>query len=385
MKTPVIVDCCRTPIGRAHAERGVYRDVRSDDLAAAVVRAIVERTGVDPAVIEDVVLGNTQQQKEQGFNVGRIVALLAGLPSSVGGATVNRLCGSSLQALNQAAHAVSAGAEDVQIVGGLEHMHHIPMDASVDFNPKLFRGTSKGALHMGFTAEFLAQTQGIGREAQDEFALASHQKAAAATDAGEFAKEIIPIWGRDEAGARTLIREDQCIRRDTTLAALAALPPAFMPKIGTVTAGNSSPLNDGAAALLLMSDVRAKELGLTPLVKVRATAVAGVDPSVMGTGPVPATQIALKRAGLKLADVDFIELNEAFAAQALACMQMLELDPAKVNVRGGSIAIGHPLGASGARISTTLIHTMIARDAQFGLATMCIGIGQGIATIFERV
>ena len=385
MKTPVIVDCCRTPIGRAHAERGVFRDVRSDDLAAAVVKALVERTGVDPAAIEDVVLGNTQQQKEQGFNVGRIVALLAGLPSTVGGATVNRLCGSSLQALNQAAHAVSAGAEDVQIVGGLEHMHHIPMDASVDFNPKLFRGTSKGALHMGFTAEFLAQTQGIGREAQDEFALASHQKAAAATDAGEFAKEIIPIWGRDEAGARTLIREDQCIRRDTTLAALAALPPAFMPKIGTVTAGNSSPLNDGAAAMLLMSDVRAKELGLTPLVKVRATAVAGVDPSVMGTGPVPATQLALKRAGLKLADIDFIELNEAFAAQALACMQMLELDPAKVNVRGGSIAIGHPLGASGARISTTLIHTMIARDAQFGLATMCIGIGQGIATIFERV
>jgi acetyl-CoA acyltransferase len=385
MKTPVIVDCCRTPIGRAHAERGVFRDVRSDDLAAAVVKALVERTGVDPAAIEDVVLGNTQQQKEQGFNVGRIVALLAGLPSTVGGATVNRLCGSSLQALNQAAHAVSAGAEDVQIVGGLEHMHHIPMDASVDFNPKLFHGTSKGALHMGFTAEFLAQTQGIGREAQDEFALASHQKAAAATDAGEFAKEIIPIWGRDEAGARTLIREDQCIRRDTTLAALAALPPAFMPKIGTVTAGNSSPLNDGAAAMLLMSDVRAKELGLTPLVKVRATAVAGVDPSVMGTGPVPATKLALKRAGLKLADVDFVELNEAFAAQALACMQMLELDPAKVNVRGGAIAIGHPLGASGARISTTLIHTMIARDAQFGLATMCIGIGQGIATIFERV
>ncbi|HVJ82971.1 MAG TPA: acetyl-CoA C-acyltransferase, partial [Planctomycetia bacterium] len=235
----MIVDCCRTPIGRAHAERGVFRDVRSDDLAAAVVKALVERTGVDPAAIEDVVLGNTQQQKEQGFNVGRIVALLAGLPSTVGGATVNRLCGSSLQAINQAAHAVTAGAEDVQIVGGLEHMHHIPMDAGVDFNPKLFRGTSKGALHMGFTAEFLAQTQGIDRATQDEFALASHQKAAAATDAGEFVKEIIPIWGRDEAGARTLIREDQCIRRDTTLAALAALPPAFMPKIGTVTAGNS--------------------------------------------------------------------------------------------------------------------------------------------------
>jgi acetyl-CoA acyltransferase len=385
MKTPVIVDCCRTAIGRAHGERGVFRDVRSDDLAATVVSALVERTGIDPAVIEDVVLGNTQQQREQGFNIGRIVALLAGLPSSVGGATVNRLCGSSLQAINQAAHAVMAGAEDVQIVGGLEHMHHIAMDAGVDFNPKLFRGTSKGALHMGFTAEFLAQTQGISRESQDEFALASHRKAAAATDAGEFVSEIIPVWGRDEAGDRTLIREDQCIRRDTTLAALAELPPAFMPKIGTVTAGNSSPLNDGAAALLMMSDERAKELGLTPLVKIRATAVAGVDPSVMGTGPVPATKIALKRAGLKLADVDLIELNEAFAAQALACIQMLDLDSSKVNIRGGAIAIGHPLGASGARIATTLIHSMIARDATLGLATMCIGIGQGITTIFERV
>jgi len=385
MKTPVIVDCCRTAIGRAHAERGVFRDVRSDDLAATVVSALVQRTGIDPAVIEDVVLGNTQQQREQGFNIGRIVALLAGLPSSVGGATVNRLCGSSLQAINQAAHAVMAGAEDVQIVGGLEHMHHIAMDAGVDFNPKLFRGTSKGALHMGFTAEFLAQTQGISRESQDEFALASHRKAAAATDAGEFVSEIIPVWGRDEAGDRTLIREDQCIRRDTTLAALAELPPAFMPKIGTVTAGNSSPLNDGAAALLMMSDERAKELGLTPLVKIRATAVAGVDPSVMGTGPVPATKIALKRAGLKLADVDLVELNEAFAAQALACIQMLDLDPSKVNIRGGAIAIGHPLGASGARIATTLIHSMIARDAALGLATMCIGIGQGITTIFERV
>jgi acetyl-CoA acyltransferase len=385
MKTPVIVDCCRTAIGRAHAERGVFRNVRSDDLAASVVRALVERTGIDPAVIEDVVLGNTQQQREQGFNVGRIVALLAGLPSSVGGATVNRLCGSSLQAINQAAHAVMADAEDVQIVGGLEHMHHIAMDAGVDFNPKLFHATSKGALHMGITAEFLAQTQGISREAQDEFAFNSHRKAAAVTDAGEFADEIIPIWGTDEEGARALIREDQCIRRDTSIEALAELPPAFMPKMGTVTAGNSSPLNDGAAALLMMSDERARELGLTPLVKVRATAVAGVDPAVMGTGPVPATQLALKRSRLRLSDIDLIELNEAFAAQSLACIQMLDLDPSKVNVRGGAIAIGHPLGASGARIATTLIHTMIARDATLGLATMCIGIGQGIATVFERV
>lgn len=385
MKTAVIIDACRTAIGRAHPERGVFRDVRSDDLAAAVVAALIKRTGVDPAIIEDVVLGCTQQQREQGFNIGRIVSLVAGLPASVAGATVNRLCGSSLQALNQSAHAVAAGAEDVQIVGGLEHMHHIPMDAGVDFNPKLFHATSKGALHMGITAEFLAQSQGIDREQQDKFALASHQKAAAATKAGQFAREIIPVPGRDEAGNRIEVTVDQCIRFDASLEALAALEPAFIPKIGTVTAGNSSPLNDGAAALLMMSDIRAKELGLKPLVKIRATAVAGVDPSVMGTGPLPATKLALKRAGLSLNDIDLVELNEAFAAQALACIQMLELDESKVNVRGGAIAIGHPLGASGARIATTLIHAMKDRDATLSLATMCIGIGQGIATVFERV
>ncbi len=385
MKSAVIVDCCRTPIGHAHPAKGVYRDVRSDDLAAAVVRAVVERSGIDPAEIEDVVLGNTQQQKEQGFNVGRIVALLAGVPSSAGGATINRLCGSSLQALNQASHSILAGGEDVQIVGGLEHMHHVPMDAGVDFNPKLFHVTSKGALHMGFTAEFLAQSQGISREAQDEFALASHQRAATATAAGDFEHEIIPVWGRDAAGDRLLVKTDQCIRADGSLESLAALKPAFMPGMGTVTAGNSSPLNDGAAAMLVMSEEKANSLGLKPLVRIRATAVAGVDPSIMGTGPVPATKKALQRAGLTLADIDLIELNEAFASQSLACIQMLDLDPAKVNVRGGSIAIGHPLGASGARIATTLVHAMVARDAKFGLATMCIGIGQGIATVLERV
>jgi len=385
MKTPVIIDAVRTPIGRAHKERGVFRDVRSDDLAVSVVRALIERTGIDPAEIEDVVLGNTQQQGEQGFDVARAVALMAGLPVETGGATVNRLCGSSLQAINQAAHAVLAGGEDVQIVGGLEHMHHIPMDASLDINPKLFQRTSRGALHMGYTAEFLAQTQGIDREAQDAFALASHMKAAQAQAAGEFTREMVPIWGKDEAGMRALVSADQCVRPDTTAEALAALKPAFMPGIGTVTAGNSSPLNDGAAALLLMSQEKAEALGLKPLVRIRATAVAGVDPCVMGTGPVPATHKALKRAGLTLADIDLIELNEAFAAQALACVQLLGIDEAKLNVRGGAIAIGHPLGASGARISTTLIHAMIDRDATFGLATMCIGVGQGIATIFERV
>ncbi len=384
-KRAVIVECLRTPIGRSHKDKGVFRDVRSDDLAVAVIEAVVERSGIDPHQIEDVVLGNTQQQREQGFNVARSAALMAGLPAQTGGATINRLCGSSLQALNQAAHSIVAGAEDVQIVGGLEHMQHIPMDASLDLNPKLFAHTSKGALHMGLTAEFLAQTQGISREEQDEFALRSHQLAAKAQAAGQFKAEMIPIWGRDEAGNRTLIDWDQCVRPDTSLAALAALKPAFMPGMGTVTAGNSSPLNDGAAAMLIMSEDKARELGLKPLARVLSTAVIGVDPCVMGTGPVPATHKALKRAGLTLKDIDLIELNEAFAAQALACIRMLGLDLDKVNVRGGAIAIGHPLGASGARIATTLIHNLIDRDKTLGLATMCIGVGQGIATIFERV
>src|SRR6188768_676038 len=275
MKSAVIVEACRTPVGRAHAEKGVFRDVRSDDLAVAVVRALVERSGIDPVAIEDVVLGNTQQQREQGFNVARSVGLMAGLPVEAGGATVNRLCGSSLQALAQTSHSILAEAEDVQVVGGLEHMHHIPMDAGIDLNPKLFMRTSKGALMMGITAEFLAQTQGISREQQDRFALGSHQKAAVATANGEFADEIVPIWGRDEAGNRVLVTQDQCIRSDTSMEALAALQPAFMPGMGTVTAGNSSPLNDGAAALLMMSEESANSLGLAPLVRVRATAVAG--------------------------------------------------------------------------------------------------------------
>lgn len=386
MTEAVIVDAVRTPIGRAHKDKGVYRDVRSDDLAAIVVKALVERTGVDPERIEDVVLGNTQQQGEQGFNVARNVALLAGLPASAAGATVNRLCGSSLQALAQAAHSVIAGGEDVQIVGGLEHMLHIPMDQDLDINPKLFQQTSKAALHMGYTAEFLAQTQGISREDQDQFAFRSHQKATAAFAGGAFRGEIIPVWGRDETGRRVLVEVDQCVRPDCSLEGLAALKPAFMPPgLGTVTAGNSSPLNDGAAALLMMGRTTADELGLKPIAKIRSTAVCGVDPAVMGTGPVPATKKALKRAGLTLADIGLIELNEAFAAQALACIRMLRLDESKVNVRGGAIAIGHPLGASGARIACTLLHTMQDRDVQFGLATMCIGIGQGIAVVFERI
>jgi acetyl-CoA acyltransferase len=354
-------------------------------LATEVVKALVERTGVPPSEIEDVVMGNTQQQGEQGFDVARIVSLLAGLPLATGGTTVNRLCGSALQAINQASHAIVAGAENVQIVGGLEHMHHVPMDKDIDINPRLFERTSKGALMMGITAEFLAQSMKISRADQDAFALRSHLLAAEAHASGQFKEEIVPVWGRTEDGQRVLVDTDQCVRPDATPESLAALQPAFMPGTGTVTAGNSSPLNDGAAALLMMSEDKAKELGLKPLVRVVTSAIVGVDPAVMGTGPVPATKKALQRAGMQLADIDLVELNEAFAAQALACIQMLGLDIDKVNVRGGAIAIGHPLGASGARITTTLIRNMIDRGAQTGLATMCIGVGQGIATIFERV
>jgi acetyl-CoA acyltransferase len=385
LKRPVIVAAVRTPIGRSHKEKGVFRDVRSDDLAVAAVKALIERSGINPAEVEDVVLGNTQQQGEQGLNVARTVAIMAGLPMQTGGATINRLCGSSLQALNQAAHSIIAGAEDVQIVGGLEHMQHIPMDAGIDLNPKLFERTSKAALLMGVTAEFLAQTQGISREEQDEFALRSHQRAAAATAKGLFKSEIVPVYGRDEAGNRILVETDQCIRPDASREALAALKPAFMPGMGTVTAGNSSPLNDGASAVLVMSEDKAKSLGLKPMARIVATAVVGVEPAVMGTGPVPAVKKVLQRAGMQLADIDLIELNEAFASQALACIRMLKLDEAKINVRGGAIAIGHPLGASGARIATTLLHTMLDTGAATGLATMCIGVGQGIATVFERV
>lgn len=385
MNQAVIIDCVRTPIGRAHPERGYYRDVRSDDLAVHCVEALLKRTGIDPAEIEDVLFGNTQQTLEQGLNVARIIGLTSGVAATAGGTTINRLCGSSLQAVNQAAHSIIAGGEDIQIVGGLEHMTHVPMDHALNINPKLYHHTSEAALHMGITAEFLAQTQGISREDQDKFALASHQKASAAFDSGKFQNEVVPTHGRDEDGARKLLTRDQCVREDTSLEALFALKPVFMPDGGTVTAGNASPINDGACAMLIMSEASAKRLGLKPMAKVVATAVAGVDPSIMGTGPIPATKKALKRAGMTIDQMDLVELNEAFASQSLACIRGLGLDEEKVNVHGGAIAIGHPLGCSGARISTTLLHAMKDRNAKFGLATMCIGVGQGIATIFERI
>ncbi|HWG45694.1 MAG TPA: acetyl-CoA C-acyltransferase FadA [Gemmataceae bacterium] len=385
MRHAVVIDAVRTPIGRAHAEKGIYRDVRADDLSADLMRALLDRVGVPPAAIEDIQWGCVKQQGEQGYDIARMAALIAGLPIEVGGVTVNRNCGSSLQAINSAAQSIAANAEDVQIAGGVEHMSHIPMEAGFDASPRLWYHHSPATMNMGLTAENLAMRYKISRREQDEWALRSHQLAGKATDSGEFSREIIPTWGRDEEGRRKIMTEDQCIRRDTSLEALGALRPAFMPEGGSVTAGNASPLNVGAAAVLIMSEERAKELGLKPKVKVRAMAVAGVDPSVMGIGPVPATLKALQRAGLKLEDIDLIELNEAFAAQTLAVIKLLKANPEKINVRGGSIAIGHPLGASGARISTTLIHAMEARKARFGLATMCIGAGQGIATIYEMM
>jgi acetyl-CoA acyltransferase len=264
-------------------------------------------------------------------------------------------------------------------------MLHLPIGHGHNVNPKLFRQTSRNALKMGITAEYLAAKYGISRREQDEFALSSHQRAHVAHRNGEFRRELIPRWGRDRDGRSILVDRDQCVRETTNLEALSALSPAFLPEDGTVTAGNSSPINDGAAALLMMSDQRARQLGFKPLVRVRSTAVVGVEPCRMGIGPVPATQKALARAGLHWNDLQLIELNEAFAAQAIACLCEWDADLERVNVRGGAIALGHPLGASGARLATTLIHAMVERDVQFGLATMCIGLGQGIATIFERV
>ncbi len=385
MRHAVVIEAVRTPIARAHPEKGWFRDVRADDLSADLMKALLERVNLPASAVEDVLWGCVKQQNEQGFNIARMSALIAGLPIETGGATVNRLCGSSLQAINQAAQSIAAGCEDVQIAGGVEHMHHIPMASGFDLSPRFYYRHSPATMEMGVTAENLALRYKISRKEQDEFALRSHQKAAQATDSGAFAREIIPTWGRDEEGRKKIFQEDQCIRRDTTLEALSALKPAFLPEGGTVTAGNSSPINVGSAALLVMSEDRAKELGLKPLVRIRAMAVAGVDPSVMGIGPVPATHKALERAKLKLDDIDLIELNEAFAAQSLAVLKLLKANMEKVNVRGGAIAIGHPLGASGARISTTLIHAMRDRKAKFGLATMCIGAGQGIATIYEAV
>jgi len=386
--TPVVVACCRTAIGRAHPEQGVFRHVRGDELAAAAVRAVVDRSGVDPDSIEDLVLGATQQRGELGGNVARCVALMAGLPLATAGTTINRLCGSSLQALAQAAHAIQAGAADVQVVGGVEHMHHLPMEAAVDIHPRVLARSSRGMLSMGLTAEQLAANHGISRREQEEYARESHARAAAAAAAGLFDDELVSVIGHDESGSVVEAWRDQSIRSDTSLEAMARLEPVFLPKLGTVTAATSAPLSDGAAALVVMSEAEAGRQGLEPLARILATAVVGVPPAAMGTGPIAAVRRLLGRpaaAGISLTDIDLVELNEAFAAQAIHCIRELGLDSGRVNVRGGSLAIGHPLGASGARITTTLLHALRDTRGRLGLATMCIGLGQGIAVLFERV
>ena len=385
MRQAVIIDAIRTPVAKASPANGWFRDVRADELSADIMKTLVERTGVDPHLIDDVRWGCAQQQGEQGVDVARIALLMADLPIEIGGVTINRNCASSLQAINDCAMNIAAECEDVQIAGGVEHMDHVPMTKGYDPPPGLFRRNSEAVMHMGLTAEYLAMKYGISREEQDDYAARSHQLAAQATASGEFENEIIPTWGRDDAGKKTEINSDQCIRADCTSDGLSALPPVFNPAGGSVTAGNSSPLNVGSAALLVMSEEKANELGLKPMARIHSMAVAGVDPSEMGIGPVPAVHKALKRGNLTLDDIGCIELNEAFAVQALSVLKLLGINEDNVNTRGGAIAIGHPLGASGARIATTLLHRMKDTGTKYGIATMCVGQGQGVATIFENL
>ena len=398
MADAVIVDAVRTPVGR---HGGALARVRPDDLAAATIRALVERTGVDPSSVDDVILGCANQAGEDSRNVARMALLLAGLPVDVPGQTVNRLCGSGLQAVVSAAHAIRAGEGSCFIAGGVESMSRAPWvmlkpeegfprtapaaaDTTVGWrftNPRL---PADWTISLGETAEAVARRYGVDRAAQDAFALESQRRAACAMTEGRFADEIVPVRVEGKRGAATVVTQDEHPRPDATLEALQGMRPAFVRDGGTVTAGNASGINDGASALLVMSREAARAAGLAPLARVVASAVAGVSPEVMGVGPVPATRKALARAGLAVADVDLVELNEAFASQAVACIRELGLDPARVNVYGGAIALGHPLGASGARVLTTLVHAMRRRGARYGLATMCIGVGQGIAMVVER-
>ncbi len=394
MAEAVIVSAIRTPIGRAN--KGVLRDVRADDLAALAVRAAVERVPqLDLALIEDVIIGCAFPEGEQGMNLARIVGALAGLPETAGGVTVNRFCASSLQAFNMAAQSIMLDQGDVFVAGGVENMSRVPMGGfNPSFNPRLVQSRDGKGLNesgvmeyayasyipMGLTAENLAREYHISREAQDEFALRSHQKAIAATDNGIFKREIVPVPLPDGR----VMEIDEGPRRDTSLERLASLEPAFI-KGGSVTAGNSSPLNDGASAVVLMSADKARELGIQPLARVISMAVAGVRPDVMGFGPVPAMKKALQRAGLQINDIDIIELNEAFAAQSLAVVQAMGIDMERLNPHGGAIALGHPLGCSGARLIATLVNDLQTEDKRRGIATLCIGGGQGLATIIERI
>lgn len=387
MKNAVIVDCIRTPMGRSKG--GMFRHVRAEELSAQVMKSILERNpGVAPESVDDIIWGCVQQTLEQGFNVARNASLLAGIPHSVPAVTVNRLCGSSMQALHDATRAIQCGMGNVYLIGGVEHMGHVPMNHGIDFHPGLSRSVAKAAGMMGLTAELLGKMHGITREMQDEFAARSHRLAHEATLEGRFKNEIVATEGHDEDGILRLCTYDEVIRPETTAEKLAGLRPVFDPANGTVTAGTSSALSDGASAMLVVEEEHAKALGLTIRARVKSMGVAGCDPSIMGYGPVPATQKAFKAAGVSIEDMQVVELNEAFAAQSLPVAKdlgLLDVVDDKVNLNGGAIALGHPLGCSGSRISTTLINLMEAKDAQMGLATMCIGLGQGIATVFERV
>jgi 3-oxoadipyl-CoA thiolase len=394
----VIVEAVRTPFGRYG---GALKEVRPDDLASLTIRTVLERTKIDPELVEDVILGCTNQAGEDNRNVARMAALLAGLPTSVPGQTINRLCGSGLQAVNAAFHAIRAGEGDVFVAGGVESMSRAPFvmlkpengfprgelalcDTTIGWrftNPSL--AAKYYPYSMGETAENVAQRHGISRADQDAFAAESQRRAAAAIADGRLGEEIVPVTVHRPRGD-SVVDTDEHPRPDTTVESLAKLKPAFRDD-GTVTAGNASGINDGASALLIVAAETAKNLGLTPRARIVATAVTGVDPAFMGIGPVPATRKALKRSGIGIGDLDVVELNEAFAAQAVACIRELGLDPAKVNPNGGAIAIGHPLGASGARLITTLVHELGRRGGRYGLAALCIGVGQGIATVVERV
>jgi 3-oxoadipyl-CoA thiolase len=394
-----IVEAVRTPVGRYG---GALASVRPDDLAAAAIRAVVERSGIDAGLIEDVILGCANQAGEDNRNVARMALLLAGLPVEVAGLTVNRLCGSGLQAINTAAHAIAVGDGEVFIGGGVESMTRAPYvvakpAAPFDRGDREMFDTTLGwrfvnpalaALHypysMGETAENVAERWAVDREAQDAFALESQRKAIAAIEGGRFDEQIVPIMIPSKKGEPVVVSRDEHPRADTSAEALAGLRPAFR-EGGTVTAGNSSGINDGASAVLVVEAERAQALGLRPLARVVSTAVAGVDPAIMGYGPVPATRKALERAGIEVGDLDLVELNEAFASQSIVCIDDLGLDPAKVNVNGGAIALGHPLGMSGSRLITMLTHELRRTGGRYGLATMCIGVGQGIATIIERI
>lgn len=383
----VIVDAVRTPMARS--KDSVFRHVRAENLSAILVDALLDRNkNLDPSEVEDVLWGCVNQTEEQGHNMARNMALMTRLPHTTGAQTINRLCGSSMSALHTAAQGIMTGYGDVFIAGGVEHMGHVPMLKGANFNPAASKHVAKAAAMMGITAEGLAMMHGISRTQQDEFAVRSHQLAYKAASNHWFDREIIPVEGHDENGVPTLVKADTTIRPETSVESLAALKPAFDPKNGTVTAGNSSQITDGASAVLLMSAAKAEALGLKPRARIRAMAVAGVDPSIMGYGPVPATHKALERAGMSMKDIDIVELNEAFSAQAIPVLKDLELLDVmddKVNLHGGAIALGHPLGCSGTRLIATLLNLMEQSDRQTGLATMCIGMGQGISTVIERV